>query len=233
MPKENAMRSFPMPTMQLRKRRKLGIDVSEMLNWISIVSDKREWTMSKTRANEVLESLKSAIGSFENKRQWPNGRMGKTHPSRRNNQQKRKWCRYWKEFRNTKGCWYDLWWSKRVARKPEFWTSIHTRPPTAYIYAEATDKGWAKNPKYKKRNLRLIVNLVLLLTNYAAEVLTYKHRETQKVQPPKSFRIIPNLLGWTQTGMPQHQGLQGRNRGIWKRNWRNLWFDKRCRTLSP
>ena len=40
----------------VKEARKLGIDVSDMLNWISIVSDKREWVMSKTRArNRRLE----------------------------------------------------------------------------------------------------------------------------------------------------------------------------------
>lgn len=41
----------------IREARKYKVDVSEMRTWISVLSDKREWVMGKTRAKEVLQEL--------------------------------------------------------------------------------------------------------------------------------------------------------------------------------
>lgn len=45
----------------IKEARKHKIDVSEMLNWVAAISDKREWIPGKARAKEVLQELLDKI----------------------------------------------------------------------------------------------------------------------------------------------------------------------------
>ena len=45
----------------IKEARKLKIDVTEMLNWVAAVSDKREWIPGKARARQVLQDLLGKI----------------------------------------------------------------------------------------------------------------------------------------------------------------------------
>ena len=134
----------------VKEARKLGIDVSEMLNWISIVSDKREWTMGKTRANEVLESLKSAIGSLKTKGNDPMDEWAKRTQAAGTINKSANDVDIEKSFGIQKGVDMTFDEANELRGNPNFEPQYIPDPNGIYI-RRSDGQRLSKNPKYKKK----------------------------------------------------------------------------------
>ncbi|MBO5465558.1 MAG: hypothetical protein J5989_08745 [Alistipes sp.] len=134
----------------VKEARKLGIDVSDMLNWISIVSDKREWVMSKTRANEVLESLKSAIASLKTKGNDPMDEWAKRTQSAGTINKSANDVDIEKSFGIQKGVDMTFDEANELRGNPNFEPQYIPDPNGIYI-RRSDGQRLSKNPKYKKK----------------------------------------------------------------------------------
>ena len=134
----------------VKEARNLGIDVSEMLNWISIVSDKREWTMGKTRANEVLESLKSAIGSLKTKGNDPMDEWAKRTQAAGTINKSANDVDIEKSFGIQKGVDMTFDEANELRGNPNFEPQYIPDPKGIYI-RRSDGQRLSKNPKYKKK----------------------------------------------------------------------------------